>query len=276
MIAIAVRRHQFAGGQETHLRHAAHILGIQAALAAIGMADLAQEFSIRGEFQHEAVVINAFFAAAFLRRAAPARELRRASRRRAGLARAIGGDPHIAVLVDGDAMVGGGPVMAVILAPVMNQSAAGIEGQDVGRRRAAIAFVACLQRFIGFQRAGAVNDPDIVARIHRSADDLAQHPAVGHGLGPKRIGFEFRHHHIGGALRPRRARHGQRAGTQQGDGGAGHQQACRRDISGGVFHENLPGKCRLYGLLAALMRDATPAPVGRKDAAGVYPIWGIA
>ena len=60
VIAVTIRRDQLIGaGDKTDGGDAAHIVGVQAALAAIGGADFAQELAVLGEFQDEAVVIVA-------------------------------------------------------------------------------------------------------------------------------------------------------------------------------------------------------------------------
>ena len=59
MIAVAIGRNQLVcPGNEPDLSHPFDILRIQASLASVRLADLAQEFSVRAELQDETVVIN--------------------------------------------------------------------------------------------------------------------------------------------------------------------------------------------------------------------------
>src|SRR6185295_2323476 len=46
--------------------------------------------------------------------------------------------------------------------------------------------------FTRLQRTAAVDDPDMVLRVHRDANGLAHDPVVGQGLGPQRIDLEAR------------------------------------------------------------------------------------
>src|ERR1700689_4147709 len=64
-VAVTVCSHQLIGSrQKADLGDALHIVGIQASLAGIGMADLAQELTVRAELQDEGVMISAALAAA--------------------------------------------------------------------------------------------------------------------------------------------------------------------------------------------------------------------
>src|SRR5262245_10857414 len=53
----------------------------------------------------------------------------------------------------------------------------------------------------GFERACAMNDPDVILRIDRHADGLAKNPVVRQRLRPKRIDFEARSHFTCGLYR---------------------------------------------------------------------------
>src|SRR5262249_51930666 len=44
--------------------------------------------------------------------------------------------------------------------------------------------------FLGFQRAGAVNDPDVVLGVDGNPDGIAHHPMIRQRLGPHGIDFE--------------------------------------------------------------------------------------
>ena len=57
--------------------------------------------------------------------------------------------------------------MAFDLAPVLNQVTGLIERQHVGRRGAAIGFLARLVRLLGLERTRPMDDPHVVLRIHR-------------------------------------------------------------------------------------------------------------
>src|SRR5476649_1688701 len=69
LVAIAIGQYQLIGlRNDANLGHALHVVRVQAALAAVGMTDLAQEFSVRTELQDEAVMIGTALAAAFAER----------------------------------------------------------------------------------------------------------------------------------------------------------------------------------------------------------------
>src|SRR5580700_5175853 len=107
LVAVTVCGHQLIGSrQKADLGDALHIVGIQASLAGIGMADLAQELAVRAELQDEGVMISAALAATLARGGRRSGcELRRTAWGRTWLARAVSAQPDIAILVDGDAMV---------------------------------------------------------------------------------------------------------------------------------------------------------------------------
>ena len=93
-------------------------------------------------------------------------------------------------------MVRVGPVVAFArAAPVADQIARLIELEHGRRGRAALRDrrrigVACTSP--GFERAGAMNDPDVILRIDRYADRLAEDPMIGQRLRPQRVHFESR------------------------------------------------------------------------------------
>src|SRR5205807_7121313 len=97
------------------------VLGVVAAFALAGLADLHQKFSILGEFQDLVVVVIA----------------RR--RLRARLRAAIAADPDVPFVIDGDAMVRLRPVVALTgSAPMPNQIAILVKLENRRRRGAAL------------------------------------------------------------------------------------------------------------------------------------------
>ena len=48
--------------------------------------------------------------------------------------------------------------------------------------------------FARFERSGAVNDPDVILRVDRDANGLAENPVIGQRLRPHRIDFEAGRH----------------------------------------------------------------------------------
>src|SRR5262249_44611964 len=111
------------------------------------------------------------------------------------LSASVAADPHVALVVDGDAMVRLGPVVALSLAaPVADQVALAVELEHRRRRGAAHRGLRRGGRVLlaGLERAGAMADPDVIARVHRHADRLSEDPVVGQRLRPQRIDFEPR------------------------------------------------------------------------------------
>ena len=132
---------------------------------------------------------------------------RLAPRRRRRRAAAVAADPHVAFVVDGDAVVRIGPVVALArAAPVADQIAGLIELEHRRRRRAALRGRRIRGRvhFARLERAGAMNDPDVILRVDRDADRLAEDPVVRQRLGPQRIDFEPRRLHRRGRGAERR------------------------------------------------------------------------
>ena len=83
----------------------------------------------------------------------------------------------------------------------MSDEVAGlIELQHRRRRRAALRDwrIRGGVQFTRFERSGAMNDPDMVLRVHRNADGLAHDPVVGQRLRPQRVDFEARGLNVGG------------------------------------------------------------------------------
>ena len=61
-----------------------------------------------------------------------------------------------------------------------------------GAQHCAVGGVVVACRFAGLERAGAMDDPDVILRVDRHADRLAEHPFVRQRLRPQRIDFEVR------------------------------------------------------------------------------------
>ena len=128
---------------------------------------------------------------------------------------AVAGDPDVALLVDVNAVLGLGPVVARARpAPAPEQLAVGGELQHRRRRDAA----ACLGRgllcalLVVDQRGGPMDDPDVVLAVDGDAGDLAEDPFVGQRLGPVRIDGELGR--LGVGLRGDRSAGGDECGSQ--------------------------------------------------------------
>ena len=136
------------------------------------MPDLHQELAVLREFQDLIVVIK-----------------------RAVFAPAVAADPHIALVIDGDAVVRIRPIVALArAAPVADEVALLVELQN-GRSRNAALRSGWLGGGVDFHRlvgVRAVNNPDVVLGIHGDPDGHALNPMVGKRLGPQRIDFEAR------------------------------------------------------------------------------------
>ena len=91
-------------------------------------------------------------------------------------------DPDIALIVDYDAVVRIRPIVALPrTAPVPDEIALLIELRNGWSRKAAFRGRRILSRldFLGVERAGAMDNPDVVVGIDRYADRLAEQPVVG-------------------------------------------------------------------------------------------------
>src|SRR2546427_8638064 len=170
LVLVAVGDERLVGLRvDEDLRHAAEVLQVVAAFVVAVLAHLQQELAVLGELQHLRVL------------------------------RAVAADPDIALVVDEDAMVRLGPLVAHSrAAPVPHQVAGLVEHQH--RRRAAAAFAgrwAELQALLVVVERGrtAMDDPDVVLLVDPDTDRHAEQPVVGQGLGPQRIDFEHRRLH---------------------------------------------------------------------------------
>ena len=94
---------------------------------------------------------------------------------------AAGAEPHVVLVVDVDAVFELRPLVAgARSAPARQQRAVGIELED--RRRGAPD----RSRLVGLQRGWPMDDPDVIAGIHRDAGDRAEDPVVRQRLRPRR------------------------------------------------------------------------------------------
>src|SRR5262249_44422226 len=148
------------------LRHPAEVLQVVAALVVAEAAELEQELAVLGELEDMRVLL------------------------------AVAADPDVALVVDEDAVVRLGPLVALPWpAPVPQQIARLVELEH--RRRAAAAFagrrIDLGAALVGVQRRrAAVDDPDMVLVIDPHADGHAKQPVVRQRLRPERIDFERR------------------------------------------------------------------------------------
>src|SRR5205814_5239231 len=129
------------------LRRQPEVGDVVAALARFGLPDLHQEFPVLGELQDHVVAerLGPAGLALVLLPVLPSRRLpasgRRlsASTRRSRRAAPVAADPYVAAVVDGDAVIRVGPVVAVAgSAPMPDQIARGVELEDGPRWSAAL------------------------------------------------------------------------------------------------------------------------------------------
>jgi hypothetical protein len=138
-----------------------------------------------------------------------------------------------------------------VRAPVPDQIALLIELQNGRSGEAAFRRPRILSRvdFLGVERAGAMDDPDMVVGIDRYADRLAQQPVVGQRLGPHRVHFKSRR------LISTRCMNLQPSGTYSES----------NEFSGVPWHTHLPWGGRMVRLPSltwadALVRAGPPGP----------------
>ena len=202
MVAVAIGHVHFVGFLiDERFGGQSEVVDVIAAFALPGFADLHQKFAVLGELQNHGIVEVALNAGdlAFVEdlRSTPAAP--GGARRRAA---AVAADPHVAFVIHRDAVVRLRPVVALARsAPVSDQVAFFIEFENRRGRRAAL----CRGRigggvlFARFERAAAMDDPDMVIGIHRYADRLPHEPMVRQRLGPQRVHLKSRRHHVGGS-----------------------------------------------------------------------------
>jgi len=128
------------------------------------MADLHQEFSVLGEFQDLRVL------------------------------GAVTADPHVALVVDVDAVIGLGPLVALSRAtPGFDEISGRIEREHRRRSAATLAYLELERLFVVGERGGAaMNDPDIVLIVDPNPDGRSEQPVIRQRLRPKRVDLERR------------------------------------------------------------------------------------
>jgi hypothetical protein len=104
-------------------------------------------------------------------------------------------EPDEVVVVDEDAMLAFGPLIALAgAAPMANQVAGLVKDED--RRRSDAAFAGRWVLLGGAlargQRVRPMHQPDAIVGVGRKAGDLAENPVVGKRLRPERIDLELR------------------------------------------------------------------------------------
>ena len=204
MIAVSVRDVDFVGRSvDEGFGGKPEIVDVVAALALTRLPDLHQELPAPREFQDHAVVEIPLNAAglALIERSPLAASRAGSTSGAGGLTAAVPANPHIALVVDRNAVIRLGPVVALRPpAPVSDEAAILVELQDRGRGRAALSRRRVRRRmqFAGFERARPVNDPDVILGIDRHSDCLAENPVVRQRLGPQRVHFEPGRHGGGG------------------------------------------------------------------------------
>src|SRR5205814_6839185 len=123
---------------DERLRRQAQVRDVVAPLARSRFADLQEELAVLGELQDHVVAerlraagLPFLLLAVLSRGGLPAPGRRRAA--------AVAADPHVAAVVDRDAVVRVGPVVALSRpAPVADEIAGGVELENRRRRRAAL------------------------------------------------------------------------------------------------------------------------------------------
>ena len=215
VIAIAVGHEQLVGArQHPRIRGAMQVRGVGVAFALVALADLQDELAVGVNFR------SASSATGFRPADAGGRAL-------------VAADPGEALVVDVDAVLALGPLVAVArAAPGLDEIPGGIEHHD--RRRS-------LGGVLGLQRARTVQHVDVVLRVDGDAGGVAEFPLRRH-LGPGRIDREGRN---GTDLLRLRAR-------VRGDeaSGSGHDRGERHDC----------GEARLGVMASSPVADALVGP----------------
>src|SRR4029077_18948012 len=145
------------------------------------MPDLHQEFAILCEFQDHVVVETTASDLSFVV-TTPA----------LGTA-AIPGNPDIALVIDGDAVIGVRPIVTLTrTAPMPEKVALLIKLEDWRRSSTALRHgrVGCGMQFSRLKRTLPMNDPDMVLSVHRYPDCHALEPMIRQWLRPQRVHFE--------------------------------------------------------------------------------------
>ena len=111
---------------------------------------------------------------------------------------AVAADPHVALVVDRDAVVRRRPHVRLVgrrSAPRGDDVAGRIELDHRRRRHAALAQLRVRDRadFGGrVERVVAMHDEHVIAIVHADADHVAEHPVIRQRLGPLRVDLEAR------------------------------------------------------------------------------------
>src|SRR3954463_9843367 len=157
------------------LRDLAEVLGAVAVHRHALLADHHQELAVLRELQHHAV------------------------------AAAVAADPDVALVIDGDAVVRGRPLiaLAVAAAPVAQQRALLIELENRRRLRAALAGLGVAGRLERVDAVRPMDDPDVIVGVDADADRHALIPVVRQRLREGRIDLEARHLHLAAVARLR-------------------------------------------------------------------------
>src|SRR5262249_15132572 len=195
--------------------------------------DAQQELSFFGELQHHAVVA------------------------------AVAADPHVAGVIDGDAVVRGGPLVVLVLdpldaAPVTTEVALLVELEDWRRLGAAHRGLVVERLLVRRERIRAVDDPDVILRVDRHADRLTLIPVIRKRFRERRIDFKARHLHAAGlGLSRRRFLHQTLADTQSDEGG--DERGANQKVTFSV-HTVPPGRPEDVPYLLKLLNSAAPGP----------------
>src|SRR6266550_3260326 len=168
---------------DEHFRRPFQVFSIVAAFALERMADLHQEFSVLRELQDLIVRIGA--------RLTRFRHVAGPSILQFGIHRAaVSANPNVPFIIDRNSVVRVRPVVTLAgTAPVFQEVAGLIEFKNGRRGHAAIRsrWIRVAVSFLRLERATAMNDPDVVLRVHRYADRHADHPMVRQRLRPHRV-----------------------------------------------------------------------------------------
>ena len=166
-VGVAVGHEHFLRGDvHRNVGRRAQPLGRIAVVALPRLADLQDELAVHGELEELAVLL------------------------------AVAGKPDEIVVVDEDAVLALGPLIALPRsAPVAEQVAGLVEHQHRRSGNAAFRFRRILlgRAFARRQRSRSMHDPDAIILVGGDAGDLPEQPVVRQRLGPERIDLELRH-----------------------------------------------------------------------------------
>ena len=191
VIAVAIGDIELIGLRiDESLRGQPDIIDVVAAFAVTGLADLQQEFSVLRELEDlvvsEAIHLVAGLGLFILAIDCAATALG---------STAVATQPHVAFVVDRDAVRRLRPIVACSgAAPMSDEVAFLIEFENRRRGRAALRDlrIGGGVLFTGFERPNAMNDPDVILGVGRDADGLAENPMIRERLRPVGVDFETR------------------------------------------------------------------------------------